>query len=92
MIGLQGGSAMVIEENWGISEARMADFLSGQPDVLRTRDGFVFRDCRILLTALPHNALGKWPMPRTRVVITGSEDNAREIHRRLFLRFLSAGG
>ena len=83
---------MVIEENWGISEARMAEFLSGQPDVLRTQDGFVFRDCRIVLTALSHNVMGKWPIPRTRVVITGSEDDAREIHRRLFLRFLSAGG
>ena len=83
---------MVIEENWGISIERMADFLSGQPDVLRAQDGFVFRDCRILLTALSHNALGKWPIPRTRVVIIGSEDDAREIQRRLFLRFLSAGG
>lgn len=83
---------MVIEENWGISIERMADFLSGQPEILRVQDGFVFRDCRILLTALSHNALGKWPIPRTRVVITGSEDDAREIHRRLFLRFLSAGG
>ena len=83
---------MVIEENWGISIERMVDFLSGQPEILRVQDGFVFRDCRILLTALSHNALGKWPIPRTRVVITGSEDDAREIHRRLFLRFLSAGG
>lgn len=83
---------MVIEENWGISIERMADFLSGQPDVTPAQDGFVFRDCRILLTALSHNALGKWPIPRTRVVITGSEDDAREIQRRLFLRFLSAGG
>ena len=83
---------MVIEENWGISIERMADFLSGQPDVTPAQDGFVFRDCRILLTALSHNALGKWPIPRTRVVITGSEDDVREIQRRLFLRFLSAGG
>ena len=83
---------MVMEENWGISEARMAEFLSRQPDVTPAQDGFVFLDCRILLTALSHNALGKWPIPRTRVVITGSEDDAREIHRRLFLRFLSAGG
>ena len=83
---------MVIEENWGISIERMADYLSGQPEILRVQDGFVFRDCQILLTALSHNALGKWPIPRTRVVITGSEDDAREIHRRLFLRFLSAGG
>ena len=83
---------MVMEENWVISEARMAEFLSRQPDVTPAQDGFVFRDCRILLTALSHNALGKWPIPRTRVVITGREDDAREIHRRLFLRFLSAGG
>ena len=67
---------MVMEENWGISEARMAEFLSRQPDVTPAQDGFVFRDCRILLTALSHNALGKWPIPRTRVVIIGSDTNS----------------
>ena len=54
---------MVIEENWGISIERMADFLSGQPEILRVQDGFVFRDCRILLTALSPWENGPFPEP-----------------------------
>ena len=83
---------MVIDENWGISTARMADFLSGQPDVTAAAETFLFRDCRIRLTPLTGNAMGKWSIPRTRLEITGSPEAVREIHRRLFLRFLSAGG
>jgi hypothetical protein len=36
--------------------------------------------------------MGKWEIPRTQVIIEGTEDDVQIIHRRFFLRFLSAGG
>lgn len=83
---------MVIEEDWGIAPERMAAFLAGEPEVLATAEGFVFRDCRVVLTGCTRQALGKWPVRRTRVTITGSQEAARALQRRIFLRFLSAGG
>ena len=38
------------------------------------------------------NAMGKWLLPRTLVIFEGEDDEVLGIHRRFFLRFLSAGG
>ena len=83
---------MVIDENWGISIERIRDFFARQPDAVQTAQGFSFPDCSVRLSPLPGKTMGKWDMPRTRVQMEGSETAVREIHRRFFLRFLSAGG
>ena len=83
---------MVIDENWGIPMERVQLFFTQQPDAVQTAEGFVFRDCRVQLTPLPGKAMRQWEFPRTRVQMEGGEDAVKDIYRRFFLRFLSAGG
>lgn len=83
---------MVLDENWGIPMDRIAGFFSGEPEVTAQGDAFLFGGCRITLTPLPGHHLGPWEMPLTRVLMEGPEADVQTIHRRFYLRFLSAGG
>ena len=83
---------MVREENWGVSPERIEMFLLEQPDVIRTHEGFSCRCCRIFLTPVRGTLMGKWPHTRSLIRLEGPESDVNEIHRRIFLRFLSAGG
>ena len=83
---------MVLEENWGVPIGRIREFFSVQPDVTREGEDFVFGGCRIILTPISGHFLGPWEMPRTQVRMEGSQEDVRTIHRRFYLRFLSAGG
>ena len=80
------------DENWAIDISRIRAFFRKQPDVREEQDHFLFREC--VITLIPHSApaMGKWEIPRTQVIIEGTEDDVQIIHRRFFLRFLSAGG
>lgn len=83
---------MDYNENWGIAFPRVSEFFSQQSDVL-AENACVFRykDARIELEELPEKRMGSLRLARTRVTISGGTD-ADEIHRRFYLRFLSAGG
>ena len=83
---------MILDENWGIPLARIQAFFSAQPDVTNYGDVFLFGNCRITLTTLPGHFLGPWEMPLTRVKMEGPDQDVQTIHRRFYLRFLSAGG
>ena len=83
---------MVKEENWAISPERIGQFLLSQPDVSQSPEGFVYKACRISLTPIRGSLMGKWPHARSLIRIEGSETDVKEIHRRIFLQFLSAGG
>ena len=83
---------MVLDENWGIPLDRITGFFSGEPDVTNSGHVFHFGECRITLTALPGHHLGPWEMPLTRVLMEGTDEAVQTIHRRFYLRFLSAGG
>ena len=83
---------MIIEENWAVSIERVQQFFTQQPDILQTPEGFEYADCRITLTGTQSTILGHWNMPRTWVRMEGSDEDVRAIHRRFYLRFLSAGG
>ena len=83
---------MVIEENWAISVERFREFLVQQPDVSEAEGIFYFGACRITLKPIQGTLLGKWDLPRTGLCIEGPEEELKIIHRRIFLRFLSAGG
>ena len=50
---------MGIDETWAISADRIALFFAQQPDVVRTPEGFAFRDCRIRLTPVSRKVLGQ---------------------------------
>ena len=80
------------DENWAIGSARICAFFREQSDV-REEDGrFIFGGCTITLVPLCGSAMGKWEIPRTRIIFEGEDGDTETIHRRFFLRFLSAGG
>ncbi|MDO5401289.1 MAG: hypothetical protein Q4F17_09995 [Eubacteriales bacterium] len=75
-------------EVWSIPPDRLAAFF--RQHALEDADGFLWEGCRIVLTALPPRPMGPWPMPQTRVEISGP--NAENIYRQFFQTFISAGG
>ena len=83
---------MIIEENWAIEPARVRAFFAQQPDAAQILEGFSIRGCTVTLTETEGNLLGKWAIRRTCVRFEGEEADVKEVYRRFFLRFLSAGG
>ena len=83
---------MVLEENWGVAPERIAQFLLAQPDISRLSDGFQYCTCHVSLTPIQGTLMGKWPHMRTHIRIEGPEEKVRQIQKRIFLQFLSAGG
>ena len=83
---------MVKEENWAIDPARARAFFAKQPDAVVSEDSIRIGGCRVTLTPVSGVLLGKWAMPRTLIRFEGDEEAVEAIHRRFFLRFLSAGG
>ncbi len=81
-----------MDENWAVAMDRISAFFREQPDVQADGDGFRYRSCTISMQAVPGQAMGKWEIPRTRVMMDGNDADVQEIHHRFFLRFLSAGG
>ena len=83
---------MDYDETWGIAFNRVSEFFSAQGDVEKTDDClFRYKDSRIELEELPDRHNFSMRIAQTRVKITGGAD-ADEIHRRFYMRFLSAGG
>lgn len=83
---------MIKDEIWSISLEKAVAFFNGQPDITKTADGFLFRDCRISLQALPPKGSAKWHMPRIRLMIEGPDEDVAAIYHRFFIQFLTAGG
>ena len=83
---------MRIDENWAVAPERISAFFLEQEDVRAEGAGFRYRSCMIGLIPLSGQAMGKWEIPRTRVVFEGGDEDVHRIHHRFFLRFLSAGG
>ena len=80
------------DENWAIEPGRICAFFRRQEDV-REEDGrFIFASCSITLIPRTGNAMHKWQIPRTQIIFEGNDADVEAIHRRFFLRFLSAGG
>ena len=63
---------MGIDETWAISADRIALFFAQQSDVVRTPEGFAFRDCRIRLTPVSRKVLGQWTLPATHVELSAA--------------------
>lgn len=83
---------MLIDENWAVGEERIRDFFCSQNDVTELEDGFRYASCRITVTPLSDAQTGIFTCPRTQIRMEGDEEDVQVIHRRFFLRFLSAGG
>ena len=80
------------EENWAVDTNRICAFFREQADVREENGIFTFGSCFITLIPQSGDAMNKWAIPRTVLIFEGNEDDVQAIHRRFFLRFLSAGG
>jgi hypothetical protein len=80
------------DENWAIDISRIRAFFREQTDVYEENGNFCFGNCSIILIPQIGSAMDKWVLPRTRIIFEGEDDAVAAIHRRFFLRFLSAGG
>ena len=83
---------MIIEENWAIDPKRVRDFFASQPDGVQTPEGVAINGCTVSLQETEGSLIGKWAIRRTCVRFEGEEAAVKEVYRRFFLRFLSAGG
>ena len=83
---------MIIEENWAVDPQRVRAFFTEQPDMSEIPEGFIISGCTVKLSEAEGSLLGKWTIQRTRVRFEGDEVSVKEVYRRFFLRFLSAGG
>ena len=84
---------MKYDETWAVDITRIERFFLSMENAEKTA-GDLIRCCKcsVKLTALSGHAVGPVEVPRTRVEITGEEAAAKELYRRFFLRFISAGG
>ena len=80
------------EENWAVETGRIRAFFREQADVHEEDGRFCFGDCSVTLIPQCGRAMDKWFLPRTQIIFEGKDDAVAAIHRRFFLRFLSAGG
>ena len=83
---------MIIEENWAVDPRRVRSFFAEQPDASTIPEGFDVGGCTVTFSEAEGSLLGKWTMRRTNVRFEGDESAVKEVYRRFFLRFLSAGG
>ena len=81
---------MNYDEIWGIAFPRVSEFFSLQAE-RENECSFRYGEAVIVLEPLPDKHLGSMVIAQTRVRITGDAD-ADDIHRRFYMRFLSAGG
>lgn len=51
---------------------------------------FQYKNCTVILEKLPEKGILK--IPQTKIFISGNDEDTKEIHKKLFLNFLSAGG
>ena len=83
---------MNYDEIWGIAFPRVSEYFSAQDDVEKTDDGrFRCGAAFVEPEALPDKHMGSMIIAQTRVRITGGAD-ADDLHRRFYMRCLSAGG
>jgi len=82
---------MIINENWAVSTTRIETFFKEQKNILCCDDGYRYGECVIKLTPSTGN-IGTITVDRTQVCFEGPEEELKEIYKKFFLRFLSAGG
>lgn len=80
------------EEIWAVPLDRITGFFLRQAETVPAGDWLYWKDCIVILQTLPPRPMGPWPIPQTRVIIHGPDEQAKELYRRFFLTFVSAGG
>ena len=84
---------MRVEEIWAIAYERIEAFFLSEKDVEILGPGkYTYHNSEIHLTRLDHKPVGPLKVPQTCVAISGEEADVERIHRKFFLRFVSAGG
>ncbi len=84
---------MEYNEIWAVDMARMERFFLSLEGAEAAAGGVIrCGKCDVRLTPLSGHPVGPLEVPRTRVEISGEDEEARDLYRRFFLRFISAGG
>lgn len=80
------------EEIWAVPLDRIAAFFLRQPETVPAGEALLWKACVVTLRSVPPRPMGPWPIPQTKVTIQGPDEQAKELYRRFFLTFVSAGG
>ncbi len=84
---------MDISELWTVSTDEIRDFIRSLPKTEERSSGtFVYSDCTIRLREAEDHYIGNMRLPRTRVELSGNEEDVKEFYKYFVLRFMSAGG
>ena len=82
---------MEIRQVWGVSRARIEEFLRSE-SLQETEPGlFCAESCTVRLTALPPRSMGIFSVSPTQLDFSGADDEVAALHRRFTLQFLTAG-
>lgn len=91
--GFEEVSVIRYTQDWAVSFERIDDFFRNDPEITPRAPGqYAYKTCEIILARLPDRRLGPLVFPRSRVEISGMDEDAEKIYRRFFLQFASAGG
>jgi hypothetical protein len=82
------------EKTFGIDFARLAEYFNSADCAVACGEGcWQLLDCVVTVTPLPDEHLSRTvSFPRTKVCVTGCENDVDRVFYDLILRFLSAGG
>ena len=84
---------MRYKETWAIAFERIEEFFLTEKGVEILGPGkYAYKNSEIRLTELVRRTVGPLKVPQTCVEISGADEDAEAIHRKFFLRFVSAGG
>ncbi len=81
---------MEYNEIWAVSVPHLEKFFKQNPAITYNASKYFYKKCVITIEKLPEQGILK--IPQTRVIMSGKDDETKEIHEKFFLHFLSAGG
>lgn len=81
---------MEYKEIWAVPILQIERFFKENPAVQCDGTNYFYKNCIITIEKLPEKGILK--IPQTRIVMSGQEEDTKEIHEKFFLNFLSAGG
>ena len=84
---------MEYNEAWAVDISRIERFFLSLENAEALGEGMIrCGNCSVKLTPLSGHPVGPVEVPRTKVEISGADEDAKKLDRRFFLRFISAGG
>lgn len=81
---------MEYNEIWAVPIQKIEDFFKQNHVAADNGSNYCYKNCLIRIEKLPEKGILK--IPQTRVMMSGHDEETKEIHEQFFLNFLSAGG